>query len=58
MFSKRVENIMKKGEIARYEQFLLFPPPFPTVFSKELYYKHEDMLQDMHATCMHTHTPK
>ena len=24
-FSKRVENIVEKGEIARYEQFLLFP---------------------------------
>ena len=23
--SKRVENIVEKGEIARYEQFLLFP---------------------------------
>ena len=30
--SKRVENIVGKGEIARYEQFLLFP----TVFSKRL----------------------
>ena len=24
-FSKRVENTVGKGEIARYEQFLLFP---------------------------------
>ena len=24
-FSKRVENTVEKGEIARYEQFLLFP---------------------------------
>ena len=24
-FSKRVENAVGKGEIARYEQFLLFP---------------------------------
>ena len=31
-FSKRVENTVGKGEIARYEQFLLFP----TVFSKDL----------------------
>ena len=31
-FSKRVENTVAKGEIARYEQFLLFP----TVFSKDL----------------------
>ena len=27
-FSKRVENIVGKGEIARYEQFLLFPQCF------------------------------
>ena len=27
-FSKWVENIMAKGEIARYEQFLLFPQCF------------------------------
>ena len=27
-FSKRVENIVEKGEIARYEQFLLFPQCF------------------------------
>ena len=26
--SKRVENIVGKGEIARYEQFLLFPQYF------------------------------
>ena len=26
--SKRVENTVGKGEIARYEQFLLFPPCF------------------------------
>ena len=26
--SKRVENIVEKGEIARYEQFLLFPQCF------------------------------
>ena len=32
-FSKPVENTVGKGEIYRYEQFLLFP----TVFSKELY---------------------
>ena len=30
--SKRVENTVGKGEIARYEQFLLFP-----VFSEDLY---------------------
>ena len=28
MFSKRVENTVGKGEIARYEQFLLFPHCF------------------------------
>ena len=27
-FSKRVENTVRKGEIARYEQFLLFPQSF------------------------------
>ena len=26
--SASVENIVGKGEIARYEQFLLFPPRF------------------------------
>ena len=34
--SKRVENTVEKGEIANYEQFLLFP----TVFSKDLYCRH------------------
>ena len=27
-FSERVENTVGKGEIARYEQFLLFPQSF------------------------------
>ena len=27
-FSKRVENTVEKGEITRYEQFLLFPQCF------------------------------
>ena len=27
-FSKRVENTVGKGEIARYEQFLIFPQCF------------------------------
>ena len=27
-FSKRVENTVGKGEIARYEQFLVFPQSF------------------------------
>ena len=35
-FSKRVENTAGKGEIARYEQFLLFP----AVFSRDLYWRH------------------
>ena len=35
-FSKQVENNVGKGEIARHEQFLLFP----TVFSKGLYCRH------------------
>ena len=30
-FPKMIENAVEKGEIARYEQFLLFP----TVFSKD-----------------------
>ena len=30
-FSKWVENTVGKGEIARYEQFLLFPQYFPDV---------------------------
>ena len=28
MLAKRVENTVGKGEIARYEQFLLFPQCF------------------------------
>ena len=36
MFSINVENIVGIGEIACYEQFLLFP----TVFSKDLNCKH------------------
>ena len=35
-FSRWVENTVGKGEIAHYEQFLLFP----TVFSKDLYCRH------------------
>ena len=35
-FSKWVENTVEKGEIARYEQFLLFS----TVFSNDLYCRH------------------
>ena len=33
--SKCRENTVRKGEIARYQQFLLFP-----VFSKDLYCRH------------------
>ena len=39
-FSKRLENAVGKGEIARYEQFLLFPQCFPTVVSQDLYRRH------------------
>ena len=39
MFSQQVENNVGKGEIARYEQFLLF-----TVFSKDLYCRHAKTL--------------
>ena len=35
-FSKREENTVEKGEIAHYEQFLLFH----TVFSKDLNCRH------------------
>ena len=31
-FSKRVENTVGKGEIARYEQFLLFPQSFQKAY--------------------------
>ena len=31
-FFKRVENTVGKGEIARYEQFLLFPQCFKKIF--------------------------
>ena len=33
-FSKRVENTVGKGEIARYEQFLLFPSVFKRLVSQ------------------------
>ena len=32
-FSKLVENAVGKGEIARYEQFLLFPQCFQKTFN-------------------------
>ena len=34
-FSKRVENTVGKGEIARYEQFLLFPQCFQRTFTAD-----------------------
>ena len=34
-FSKRVENTVRKGEIARYEQFLLFPQCFQKTCTAE-----------------------
>ena len=33
-FSKRIENTVGKGEIARYEQFLLFPQCFQRLASQ------------------------
>ena len=35
-FSKIVENAVGKGEIARYEQFLLFPQSFPKTFTSDM----------------------
>ena len=34
-FSKRAENTLGKGEIARYEQFLLFPQCFQKTFTAD-----------------------
>ena len=34
-YSKRVENTVEKGEIARYEQFLLFPQCFQKIFTAD-----------------------
>ena len=34
-FFKRVENTVRKGEIARYEQFLLFPQCFRKTFTAD-----------------------
>ena len=36
-FSKRVENTMEKGEIAWYEQFLLFPQCFQKACTADTY---------------------
>ena len=35
-FSKRVENTVGKGEIARYEQFLLFPQCFQKTYTTDM----------------------
>ena len=35
--SKRVENTVGKGEIARYEQFLLFPQCFQKTHKKKVF---------------------
>ena len=35
-FSKWVENTVRKGEIARYEQFLLFPQCFRKTFTAHI----------------------
>ena len=34
-FSKRVESTVGKGEIARYEQFLLFPQCFQKTYTAD-----------------------
>ena len=34
-FSKRVENTVGKGEIAGYEQFLLFPQSFQKTYAAD-----------------------
>ena len=36
-FSERIENTVGKGEIARYEQFLLFPQCFQKTCSVDTY---------------------
>ena len=36
-FFKRVENTVRKGEIARYEQFLLFPLFFQKIYTEDMY---------------------
>ena len=35
-FSKRVENIVGKGEITHYEQFLLFPQCFQKTWKADM----------------------
>ena len=34
-FSRKVENAVRKGEIARYEQFLLFPQRFQMTYTAD-----------------------
>ena len=36
MFSKRIENTVGKGEIARYEQFLLFLQCFQKTYTADM----------------------
>ena len=36
MFSKRIENTVGKGEIARYEQFLVFPLCFQKTCTSDM----------------------
>ena len=38
-FSKSIENTLGQGEIARYEQFLLFPQCFQTLKNQGLFGK-------------------
>ena len=37
MFSKQIENTVEKGEIACYEQFLLFPQCFQKTCTADTY---------------------
>ena len=38
-FSKQVENSVRKGEIARYQQFLLFPKCFQKTCTGDTYWR-------------------
>ena len=35
-YFKRLENTMGKGEIARFEQFLIFPQCFPDLYCRQI----------------------
>ena len=50
-FSKRMENTVGKGEIARYEQFLLFPKCFQTTCTADTL-KH-GLVWEMVNQCVH-----